>query len=130
MKVLAWSSTVLLAGLVVTACSKGNPSNPSGSDNFTISIVGQNGNLSFTPNPASAGGRSVVFKNNDTVSHRVVLNDGSVDTGDIAPGATSRAVAMPTNGANYHCSVHDNMGGAVGPQSGGEPPECEGVYCY
>jgi hypothetical protein len=58
------------------------------------------------------------------------LNDGSVDTGDIAPGATSRSVAMPAAGTNYHCSVHASMGGAVGPSSGAPPPACEGAYCY
>ena len=51
-----------------------------------ITIVGQNGTQAFSPNPASFGGQMVVFRNNDSVAHRVVLNDGSVDTGDIAPG--------------------------------------------
>jgi len=97
---------------------------------LTISIVGQLGNSSFSPNPADAGGKLVVFKNNDSVTHHVVLNDGSLDVGDIAPGATSRSVTMPVNGANYHCSIHSNMGGSVDPQGGGAPPPCEGVYCY
>ena len=132
MKAAVWTSAVLISALTVAACggSKGNPGNPSGGSTFTISILGQNGNLSFSPNPAEAGGRSVVFKNNDSVTHRVVLNDGSIDTGDIAPGATSRAVSMPASGANYHCSVHNNMGGAIEPQGGGEAPPCEGIYCY
>jgi plastocyanin len=130
MKALLWSFAVVLTVVSVASCSKGGPSNPSNTNAFTIAIVGQRGNLSFSPNPAEAGGRSVVFRNNDTVSHRVVLNDGSIDTGDIAPGATSQVVNMPSGGANYHCSTHDNMGGAIEPQGGGVPPPCEGVYCY
>jgi plastocyanin len=70
-----------------------------------------------------------VFKNNDSASHRIVLNDGSVDTGDIAPGATSRVVTMPASGTNYHCSVHPGMIGGVSAQTGATPPPCTGDYC-
>jgi plastocyanin len=95
----------------------------------TITIQGQNGTQAFSPNPALFGGQSVVFKNNDSVVHRIILNDGSVDTGDIPPGATSRAVTMPGTGTNYHCAVHLGMIGAVAPASGAPPPMCEGPYC-
>jgi plastocyanin len=71
----------------------------------------------------------VVFRNADSIVHRVVLNDGSIDTGNIAPGATSAAVRMPTGGTNYHCSLHPAMIGAVTPVAGGPPPMCEGIYC-
>ena len=84
---------------------------------------------SFSPNPASVGGQTVVFKNNSNETHRVVLNDGSIDTGDIAPGATSRSVVMPASGTNYHCSLHPAMQGSVNAQAGGAPPPCEGLYC-
>ena len=107
---------------------KTNPGGPSG-NTPTISILGSNGTQAFSPNPAAFGGQQVVFKNNDTVIHRVVLNDATVDTGDIAPGATSRAVTMPANGTNYHCTIHTGMIGSVNPNSGGAPPPCEGVYC-
>lgn len=103
-----------------------------GSSNILIAINGSANNFSFSPNPADAGGKAVAFKNNTSESHRVILNnnDPLTDTGDIAPGATSRSVTMPSGGSNYHCSVHDRMGGAIMPQSGGNPPACEGVYCY
>src|SRR5688572_24671492 len=65
------------------------PSSPS-TNAMTITITRQNGTQSFSPNPASAGGQLVVFRNADTLVHRVVLNDGSIDTGDIASGGTSR----------------------------------------
>ena len=96
---------------------------------MTITITSQNGAQSFSPNPATAGGQLVVFRNADTVVHRVVLNDGSIDTGDIAPGATSRSVMIPGSGTNYHCSLHPGMIGAVSPAAGGAPPECTGAYC-
>jgi plastocyanin len=71
----------------------------------------------------------VVFKNIDSAVHRVVLNDGSVDSGNIAPGATSAPIVMPGGGTNYHCSIHPDMIGAVGPVSGERPPPCTGIYC-
>jgi plastocyanin len=96
---------------------------------LAITVTGDNGTLSFSPNPASAGGQMVVFKNIDTQTHRVVLNDGSIDTGDIAAGATSRAVQMPSAGTNYHCALHPGMIGAIKSANGDDAPACTGVYC-
>ncbi|HYN08681.1 MAG TPA: hypothetical protein VES67_14965 [Vicinamibacterales bacterium] len=95
----------------------------------TILITGQKGVLSFSPNPATAGGRMVVFRNTDTEAHRVRLNNLSVDWGLIAPGATSQPFLMPAEGSNYHCDLHPTMIGSVNPEAGGDPPRCEGVYC-
>ena len=128
-------SAVMIGLAAVSSCSGGGSSNaaaPSPASNSstpTITIVGQNGAQAFTPNPAAFGGQQVVFKNNDSVTHHVVLNDGSVDTGDIAPGATSRAVTMPSGGTNYHCSIHTGMIGGVSAVSGDAAPPCTGPYC-
>jgi plastocyanin len=118
------------AAITMFACGgSSTPTTPSTSNAMTITITRQNGAQSFSPNPASAGGQMVVFRNNDSVTHHVALNDGVVDTGDIAPGATSRAVQMPANGTNYHCTIHLDMIGSVNAASGAAPPPCEGVYC-
>ena len=130
------SLRLVIAGTVLVASascggggSSGSPASPSGSANaLTITIMRQNGNQSFAPNPASAGGQTVVFRNADSVVHRVVL-PGGVDTGDIAPGATSQPVQIPSAGTNYHCSLHPTMVGAVNAAGGGEPPPCVGDYC-
>ena len=106
----------------------GNPSSPSSSGPVTITIVADRGAQSFSPNPASAGGQLVVFRNTDSVVHRVRLNDLSVDTGDIAPGATSRAVRIPEGGTNYHCFLHLTMVGSVSGATA-PPPPCTGLYC-
>ena len=121
---------VLVASSVcVSMCGGGSstPTSPS-SNAFTITVNRQNGAQSFSPNPASAGGQMVVFRNADSVVHRVRLNDLSIDTGDIQPGATSAAMRMPGGGTNYHCAIHTDMIGAVSPPSGA-PPMCEGIYC-
>jgi plastocyanin len=132
----------VLAIVFVTSCAlcawscgsdSSNPVSPSPSPSpsnaVTITINRQAGNLSFSPNPASAGGQMVVFRNADIIIHRVQLNDLSVDTGDIAPGATSRAMQMPVGGTNYHCSLHPDMVGAINASGGAPAPVCEGIYC-
>ena len=125
---------VVMAGAL--ACGGGSsspaPTGPSptpGTNTTTITIVRQDGARSFNPNPASLGGELVVFRNDDTIVHRVLLNDGSVDTGDIAPGATSRAIRMPAAGTNYNCPHHPSIVGSVSPSGGGPPPPCQGQYC-
>jgi len=80
---------------------------------------------------ATTGGtpptRTVTFDTTNFVES--IVNDGSIDTGDIAPGATSAAVRMPGSGTHYHCSLHTDMIGAVNASGGTPPPECEGPYC-
>jgi plastocyanin len=130
MRPLSLSAAVVVVLVGAWGCGGGSstPSSPSSPGTVTITIVGERGAQSFSPNPASAAGQMVVFRNNDTVVHRIRLNDLSIDTGDIAPGATSRAVRMPDAGTNYHCFLHQTMVGAV--SSGTEPPpRCTGQYC-
>lgn len=101
-----------------------------GSASTTIGIAGDRGAQSFTPNPATvAQGQTLSFRNNDSVVHRIVFNDNSFDSGNINPGATSDARAVPTNGANYHCSLHPGMVGSISGTAGQPPPPCTGEYC-
>jgi plastocyanin len=80
---------------------------------ITIDVVGINGNQSFSPNPAIVPpGHMVLWHNVDSVTHRVVRNDGRLDTGNIPPGAFS--APMPLEGSGpYHCSIHPPMVGAI-----------------
>jgi plastocyanin len=100
--------------------------------NVTITITGQGGKLAFTPNPATiAQGQMVVFKNNDSVAHHVILDDGTVQTPDIAPGTTSAPVAMANGGANtYHCTIHPGMVGGFNGAVAEPPPNCNQAYCF
>jgi plastocyanin len=95
----------------------------------TITITGQGGKLAFSPNPATVtAGQTVVFKNNDTVTHHVMLDDGTVQTPDIPPGATSAAVAIGGN-KSYHCIIHPGMVGGFNGTEGTPPPDCNYAYC-
>ena len=117
--------TVLVLGLGTWACSGSGYS--SGSTNspaaptpvtsngiVTINVVAINGAQSFSPNPATLpAGQMVVWHNVNNTTHRVVLNDGSVDTGNLAPGASSQPMAIGVAGGQYHCSIHPEMIGSL-----------------
>ena len=126
LRAFALGATLSVA-VASAGCGGSSTTSPSGSIP-TITITGQTSPF-FTPNPAAFGGQSVVFKNADSITHHVVLNDGTLDTGDIAPGATSAPVVMPGAGTNYHCAIHPGMIGAVAASGGGGAPACEGQYC-
>src|SRR4051794_3592499 len=70
-----------------------------------------------TPNPATLpAGKTVVWHNVDTTIHRVVLNNGQLDTGNLSPGAFSAPMTLGAPGP-YHCSIHPDM---VGTLQGGQ----------
>jgi plastocyanin len=76
--------------------------------------------MSFSPNPATLpAGQMVVWRNVDSITHRMVLNSGSFDTGNLAPGASSQpmAINVPAGGDPYHCSIHPSMVGTLVPAS-------------
>jgi plastocyanin len=107
----------------------GGSANPPPAGATTISVMGERGSQSFSPNPASVDeGDTFVFRNTDSVVHHIVMNDGSLDSGAIAPGANSPALRLATNGANFHCTIHPTMVGSINASSG-EPPPCSGLYC-
>jgi plastocyanin len=91
--------------------------------------VGTKGAQSFSPNPVSLGQTQMVsWRNTDNVTHHIVTNDGTLDTGDIGPGAASTPIRLGSDGANYHCTIHPTMVGSIN-ASTGTPPPCQGQYC-
>lgn len=142
-KALAITATALTIGLAACGGGSTNPSSPtpvaqttptpttpgSGPTTVTITITSNNGVQSFSPNPASIqNGQLVVWRNADTVTHRVVLNDGSLDTGDLPPGASSAAISWVAEAAQYHCSLHPTMVGSVNTSTTSPSGPCDPYY--
>jgi plastocyanin len=104
----------------VAACGDGYggsspsaPSNTPPAGAVIINVVRENGNQSFSPNPGTVPiGQTVVWHNTDTTTHRVVLNSGKLDTGNLAPNAFSQPMTLDAAGA-YHCSIHPDMVGSI-----------------
>jgi plastocyanin len=128
------TASALTLGLGVWGCSGSGYSNGSATGPaaptpvtsngvVTINVVAINGAQSFSPNPATLpAGQMVVWHNVNNTTHRVVLNDRSVDTGDLAPGASSQPMAIAAAGGQYHCSIHPEMIGSINQDTSGSPP--------
>jgi plastocyanin len=93
---------------------------------LTVAIVGSSGNQAYRPNPVAANaGDTVMFRNNDTAMHHIVLDDGSADLGAVGPGATSKGVTLRTaNATTFHCSIHPSMVGSINGREAPQPPPC------
>ena len=99
------------------------------SPTVTINIVGSDGSRAYQPNPVTANtGDTLVFKNNDVTTHHPVMDDGSADLGEIAPGA-SRSATLRGAGSNFHCAIHPTMVGSVNGTVPPPPPDCIPPYC-
>jgi plastocyanin len=138
MRELVMVGAVVAVGLGMWGCggsysigNSGNPNSPtppSAAGVVTVNVVAINGAQSFSPNPATLpAGQMIVWHNVDDVTHRVVLNDGSVDTGNLAPGASSPPMAIPAAGG-YHCAIHPVMVGSINQGTASQQP-CTGAYC-
>jgi plastocyanin len=107
---------IAVAGLAGTGCSKSsNPASPPPAADVTIEVVADNANLSFSPNPGVARvGQTIAWHNGLTVTHAPAADGGAFNAGNIAPGATSAPIMMPTAGSfPYHCTIHPTMVGTL-----------------
>jgi plastocyanin len=139
MHALVRAGTVIAVGLGLWGCGGsgysnggGNPISPTPSGDsgvVTINVVAIDGAQSFSPNPSTVpAGQKVVWHNVDNITHRVVLSDRSVDTGDLAPGASSQPTTIGGSGGQYHCSIHPVMIGSINQNTQTTEP-CQGAYC-
>jgi plastocyanin len=126
---LAAAAVLLSAGLAVACGSSyssptaatpgtGNTGANGGSTSaasMVIAVVGMDGANSFSPATASLKvGQTVAWTNNDSVTHDMRANDGSFDTGALAPGQTSAPITINTAGSiPYHCTIHPSMTGSL-----------------
>ena len=105
--------------LLLTACGSSSPSTPTpsspspGAGGTPVTIVSGASIMTttaFAPNRITVGvGGSVTWTNNDNTSHNATANDGTWNSGNIAPGA-SFTRSFPTAGSfPYHCTIHPGM---------------------
>ncbi len=143
LRLLSGAAAAFAGALVLWGCGGGGgnsnvgsptaPSTPTPSTNtVTVAVVSSIGNTAYQPNPVRANtGDQVTFRNSDAVTHRIVMDDGSADLGDIAPGATSRAFTVRNaNALNFHCTLHPSMVGSINGATAPEAPPCIDQYGY
>lgn len=69
--------------------------------------------MAFPARVAIPAGATLEWTNNDAVAHTVTADDGSWDSGLIAPGATWRRTFAQAGDYAYHCTPHPFMRGVV-----------------
>lgn len=110
---------MLSMGLVVASgvsCGKDSPTAPSRLPQVHVIVIrGANGAFSFDPvNEVAHVGQAVAWRNDDSVSHSLVDQDGLLNTGRIPPGARSGTVALSSPATvEYHCSDDPSMKGLL-----------------
>ena len=132
---------VFVGGLAAGSCGGGGSSPmsstaptrvTSGPADVVVTIVGQDGSMSFSPNPVSLHvGQSVAWKNGDAIVHQVVQDSGGgagdaggyggggsggagFDMGQISAGAMTPSLSFTIAGtAKYHCAIHPSMTGTI-----------------
>jgi plastocyanin len=126
MRFIRFPRVVLILALLGPSCGGGSstpstPSNPTtttttvppatGTADLVISILGDQGGMSFSPATATLRvGQTVAWRNNDTDIHTATDNGGRFNTGTVTRGATSAPIAMTATGSfPYHCSFHPGM---------------------
>ena len=136
---------VVAAAVAASRCGGGGDSSPPtpttpAPTTVTVSIVGTKGNQSYLPNPVpKASGDLVIFKNKDTVTHHIVMDDGSTDFGVLSPGASSQPkaifgnqsrgasnLAMAVGDGNFYCANHPSMVGSINGAQAPTPPPGSG----
>jgi plastocyanin len=133
---LLFTTGLAVAVVAMASCGSGSTGMPAATaptttttttttpSSVTVSIVGSSGNQAFTPNPVMANaGDSVVFKNADTTTHHIVMDDGSADLGEMAPGAT-KSITAKAVASNFHCMIHSTMVGSINGAQAPVPPPC------
>lgn len=67
-------------------------------------------NFAFSPTTLTvSAGTTVTWVNNDTAAHTVTADDGSFDSGNLAPGDSFTHTFTSAGSISYHCNYHPNM---------------------
>lgn len=132
--------TLVLVSTLLAGCASTTPATPTQSSTPSSSTPASSTPTSTTPatpqdfdihikgfafNPASYPeelGGTVSWINDDAVAHTVTADDGSFDSGPLAPGQ-SFTHAFPVAGTvAYHCKIHATMKGAIVVGNATTPP--------
>jgi len=107
----------LAALLAFSAGCSSSTTAPTPTPGTPVSIVTGSSNLTTTaynPNPVSvAVGGTVTWTNNDTTAHTSTGDNGSWNSGSIAPGASFSMTFATAGTFTYHCTIHPGMVGTV-----------------
>lgn len=115
---------LFIVSIVFTACSSmstpviteapggsgNNPTSPSAATEADVKISG----FAFSPTPLEIkAGTTVTWKNEDSVPHTIVADDGSFSSNTLNQGDSFSFTFEKTGSFSYHCSIHTSMKGTI-----------------
>lgn len=103
-------SALVVATFLIVSCYKSKSSYNSTPGTSKITIT------SSAYSPASlnvVSGSTVTWTNTDNTIHTVTTEDGTINSGDIAPGASFSKTFMATGTYNYHDAHNTTMMGVL-----------------
>ena len=109
-KILLLLSVLIAAAFVMVSCYKSKSSYNSNTTTSKVSIT------SSGYSPASltvTNGSTVTWTNNDNMAHTVTTTEGSINSGDIAPGSSYTKTFTTAGTYTYHDSHNTNMTGVL-----------------
>lgn len=101
-------------GTTTTAAAAENAGGDAGGDDTAgataeVTIA----DFAFTAPDSVAVGTTLTITNNDSVPHTFTAEDGSFDTGSIAPGASAQVTLDTAGTVAYRCTIHPSMTGSI-----------------
>jgi plastocyanin len=105
-------STLMVLCLLSFGCSKnsGYSNGNTASSNPNVSIA----NMAFSATTLKiSAGTTVKWTNNDGITHTVTADNGSFNSGNIAPGASFTKQFTTKGTFAYHSSIHPMMTASV-----------------
>lgn len=112
----AWTLAGVLAAVFVVLALGIGVRGAVAQDGAAVSIV------DFAFEPASVevpAGSTVTWTNTGAAPHTVTADDGSFDSGQLAPGATFSQTFDSRGDFIYHCTIHPQMTGTISVTGGG-----------
>ena len=103
-------SALVVATLLIASCYKSKSSYNSTAGTSKIAITSS----AYSPSSLTVvSGSTVTWTNNDSTIHTVTTEDGTINSGDIAPGSTFSKTFMATGTYNYHDAHNTTMMGVL-----------------
>ena len=121
MKRLTTALFILVVTIALAACSDSGGSAAPAATTSQVPVSPAGGpptvaikDFAFNPAGTSvAAGSKVTWTNSDTTAHTVTFDDGSADSGNLAPGSTFDHTFATAGTFAYHCTIHSQMHGTV-----------------
>src|SRR5215467_13581844 len=109
-RILLLISVLITAAFVMMSCYKSKSSYNSNTTTSKISIT----STGYSPASVSVtSGSTVTWTNNDNMSHAITTAEGSINSGDIAPGSSYSKTFTTAGTYNYYDTHNINMTGVL-----------------